>query len=131
MQRSSVVAAILGVVFAVNAVNAKTTRYEIRDLSPEAWDQVVDVMWTMKNTTNHTHGQELYGPAFQPYDAFVVKHAVSSLDMRGDQGGPQTARRGHGSHEGTASCINVSFSLSFFSFSPLLHFSPYNPGMYI
>ena len=65
---------------------AKRTRYEIRDLNQSQWDQVVDVIWFMKNTTNHTLGVELYGPDFRSYDAFVIKHAVSSLDERGDQG---------------------------------------------
>ena len=62
----------------------KRIRREIRSLSMEEWDKVVNAMWVMK-TTSMTDGKASYGEAFKTYDSFVLKHALATTDTRGDQ----------------------------------------------
>ena len=59
-------------------------RKEVRDLSAREWQAFVDAMWTMKNISTAA-GQAKYGLAFRTHEYFVVKHAVSTLDSRGEQ----------------------------------------------
>lgn len=54
-------------------------------LTSSEWQRVVDAIWVMKNTTLEA-GQDAFGVGFKPYDYFVVKHAFSATDSRGDQG---------------------------------------------
>lgn len=60
-------------------------RKEIKDLSTTEWLKVVDAIWTMKNTSM-ADGLSKYGNNFKTYDYFVVQHAVTAMDSRGDQG---------------------------------------------
>lgn len=62
----------------------RAVRRSVTDLSTEDWERYVAAIWTMKNTPT-AEGQELYGSTYKTYDYFVVKHAVASLDTRGDQ----------------------------------------------
>lgn len=66
-------------------LSSQRVRREIRTLSNEEWDRIVDAMWIMKTETMD-RGQELYGDKFRTYDYFVVRHAIAATDTRGDQG---------------------------------------------
>jgi len=64
---------------------SQRVRREIMDLTSEEWLKVVAAMHIMKGTSM-SDGQSMYGSNFRTYDYFVVKHAVASMDSRGDQG---------------------------------------------
>jgi len=65
--------------------SSQRVRKEIKDLSTAEWLKVVDAMWTMKSTSM-ADGLSKYGNNFKTYDYFVVQHAVTAMDSRGDQG---------------------------------------------
>lgn len=67
-----------------SAASSQRIRQELRDLPSGQWDKVVQALWVMKNT-DMTAGQAKYGSNFKTYDYFVVKHAVTVGDSRGDQ----------------------------------------------
>ena len=60
-------------------------RKEVRTLSSSEWENVVTAFWIMKNTSQ-SEGAALYGSAFKNYDYFTSQHAVTTTDLRGDQG---------------------------------------------
>ena len=62
----------------------KRIRREIRSLSTDEWDKVVNAMWKMKEYT-YEEGIATFGNNFRTYDYFVVKHAIAATDTRGDQ----------------------------------------------
>jgi tyrosinase len=64
---------------------SQRVRRELRTLSVAEFQKYADAIWTMKNTDMAT-GQGQYGSQFKTYDYFVVKHAVTAMDSRGDQG---------------------------------------------
>eukprot|EP00971_Amphidinium_carterae_P340506 6478877-Amphidinium_carterae.1 len=84
------------------AVSSPRLRREVRALSKQDWDRVVDAMWIMK-TVNMSEGQMRYGEAYRSYDYFVVMHAVISTDRRGDQSH-------YGAHFAT---VHAAFCLEF------------------
>mmetsp|Transcript_10710 Transcript_10710/g.24405 ORF Transcript_10710/g.24405 Transcript_10710/m.24405 type:complete len:506 (+) Transcript_10710:98-1615(+) len=63
---------------------SQRVRREVRSLSQQQWDAVVDAMWIMK-TTSMEEGRAQYGSAYRSYDYFTTMHAVISTDSRGDQ----------------------------------------------
>eukprot|EP01098_Paradermamoeba_levis_P003949 TRINITY_DN1736_c0_g1_i1.p1 TRINITY_DN1736_c0_g1~~TRINITY_DN1736_c0_g1_i1.p1 ORF type:complete len:865 (-),score=267.51 TRINITY_DN1736_c0_g1_i1:60-2654(-) len=67
------------------APSKRRVRREIRSLSAQEWQRVVDAMWIMRNTSTEA-GVLKYGSAYKEYDYFVSKHAVTTTDSRGDQG---------------------------------------------
>lgn len=59
-------------------------RNEIRSLSIQEWDDVVNAIWIMKNTSLQD-GILLYGSKFVTYDRMLAKHAHAALNPDGDQ----------------------------------------------
>ena len=59
-------------------------RKEIRSLSKHEWNEVVEAMNIMKNSTIQ-EGKVKYGNHFVTYDYMISKHAHAALDKRGDQ----------------------------------------------
>merc|ERR1719189_2053291 len=59
-------------------MTTKRIRREIRDLSDNQWDRIVDAMNIMKNTSE-SDGREIYGEFYQNYDVLVCQHAITSL----------------------------------------------------
>ena len=96
----------------------KRVRRELRSLSDDEWDRVVDAMWTMK-TMSAADGAALYGASFRNYDALVVKHAVATTDNRGDQAhfGPQF-QTWHGA-------FILEFEMSLLAIDPAIGACPY------
>eukprot|EP01094_Clydonella_sp_ATCC50884_P011313 TRINITY_DN21109_c0_g1_i1.p1 TRINITY_DN21109_c0_g1~~TRINITY_DN21109_c0_g1_i1.p1 ORF type:complete len:445 (+),score=149.24 TRINITY_DN21109_c0_g1_i1:61-1335(+) len=64
---------------------ARRVRREVRSLSPEQLARVVRAMHVMKETPQ-AEGESFFGQHFKSWDYFVVKHAVTTTDARGDQG---------------------------------------------
>jgi hypothetical protein len=60
-------------------------RKEIRQLSLDEWNQVVNAFWIMKKTSTKD-GKQKYGNKYVSYDRMVEKHSNAALDIRGDQG---------------------------------------------
>jgi len=65
-------------------IDSPRIRREVRSLSSEEWQRVVDAFWVMKLTST-ADGQQTYGAAFKNYDYFVARHVVAAADERGDQ----------------------------------------------
>jgi len=64
---------------------SQRVRKEVRNLTSDEWQKVVNAYWTMKNTPQDV-GEALYGKYYRQYDYFPSKHAVTTTDLRGDQG---------------------------------------------
>eukprot|EP00755_Sulcionema_specki_P014046 Sspe_Gene.55643::Locus_30595_Transcript_1_1_Confidence_1.000_Length_766::g.55643::m.55643 len=69
---------------AVSSLPTQRVRREVRSLDTAEWQKVVHAIWTLKNTSL-SEGVAKYGKAFKSYDYFVLKHAVATKDVRGDQ----------------------------------------------
>lgn len=93
-------------------------RKELRNLSTKEKQYLVTGLSTML-TIGTKQGQVLFGPDYREYDYFIVKHAVSVYDPRGDQGhaGPcfMTFHR----------AILLEFELALLSVVPQLGALPY------
>lgn len=77
-------------------------RREIRDISVDEWDKVVEAIWIMK-TKSDSDGKSDYGQSFVSYDTMILKHMDAAFDPRGDQ-----AHFGKSpSHQIHAKCSNI------------------------
>ncbi len=54
----------------------KRIRREIRSLSSEEWNAVVEAFWVMKNTGD-VDGRIKFGSKFVSYDSMVAKHMIA------------------------------------------------------
>lgn len=59
-------------------------RKEIRSITADQWDRVVNAIWIMKSLSL-IEGRLRYGRKFITYDLMILKHARASFDARGDQ----------------------------------------------
>ena len=66
-----------------NKKRNKRVRKEIRDLSDNEWDRIVEALWIMKETSE-SKGKKLYGDDYRNYDGLVKKHMRASLNPKGD-----------------------------------------------
>ena len=60
-------------------------RKELRTLSQDTWQRIINAIYTMKNLSTDA-GQAIYGSNYKEYDYFITKHAITTTDTRGDQG---------------------------------------------
>ena len=66
-------------------LSQKRIRKEVRALSDDQWQRIVDALWIMKNVDQDT-GREIYGTEYRSYDSMVCQHALCALSTWGDQG---------------------------------------------
>lgn len=93
-------------------------RKEIRSVSTEQWDRVVNAIWIMK-TLSLNEGRLKYGRKFITYDLMVLKHARASFDPRGDQA------HNHPIFPLFHRCWVLQFELSIIAIDPMIESLPY------
>lgn len=61
----------------------KRIRREIRNVSDDQWDRIVNAMNIMKYIPEDV-GKQIYGDYYRNYDNMVCQHAIGSFDPLGD-----------------------------------------------
>ena len=61
----------------------KRIRREIRDISDDQWDRIVDAMNIMKYIPEDV-GKEIYGDYYRNYDNMVCQHYIAAYGPSGD-----------------------------------------------
>lgn len=66
-------------------ISSKPIRKEIRQLTDEEWNEVVEGMWILKNLITED-GVEIYGKDYESWDRLLCRHMTATSDPTGDQG---------------------------------------------